>query len=1088
MNVPHQLRRKWLTAIIITSLFFTSVVNISAAASQSRSSNSDTTDIQINYEGPPEWMPQIEPDYSLELPVSSSSTVNNAFASNVMSSLLEDFEQTNHLSASSVRAVLGSVTLKTSTRPYPVMHGNQAVQLNYDFTGTTGTSAAYLNFKAQDGSIGVPMTDNPTQIGLWVYGDGQSHWLRALIQDATGAKATIDLTASRGLNWKGWRYITADLPANAAAPLRLNQIYVVETNDLNKNAGAILFDDIRTVSGSTNIYEVTIQGLKPMQLMESQTVRISAAKSGVAAPLDVSHQAQLISSHPDIVRVNQDGSLTAVSAGTASIQAVHQGIYSEPYQVNVTEVAPHLQSLKLYGLPSLEIGMINQTETFALYEGTTKPVKMLNDIKYTSSAPHIALIDPNGVVSALQSGETVIQAVYGASASSYTLQVTAPIPTLAEIKLSGLRAMHVGESLAAKVVGTYTSGDQKEITEAITFSSSAPSVAAIDSQGNVTALKVGVSLITATVDGKKDYTTLVVYESEAAPKRELRAAWIASVVNIDWPQAGVVTKEEQKKDFIDLLDQLKEIGMNAVVVQIKPTADAFYPSKYAPWSEWLTGEQGKDPGYDPLAFMVEEVHKRNMEFHAWFNPYRVSMQPDINKLVKDHPVRQNPDWVVSYGGKLYLNPGIPAVKQYVTDSIMEAVQLYDIDAVHFDDYFYPYKVAGVDFPDQQAFEQYGAGFSSKDEWRRNNVNTFVEQLSIKIKQAKPYVKFGISPFGVWRNKSTDPEGSDTSAGVQTYDDLYADTRLWVRKGWIDYVTPQIYWSFGFTPAAYEKVLDWWTNETKGTRTQLYVGHATYKVGTTGDPAWLNPEELPNQVNYLRSGKMADGSIYFSTKDVLANPLGSTDRLKQELYRTKALVPEMPWLNVAPPVAPKVLTALVDHQGVQLTWNGDLRDNNTYYVIYRAEGNEAPDITNPAFILDTVRPKAKQLNPIITYKDTAAERGKVYTYVITAVNRVHQESKPTPSATIMNEEIVKLILKGKTSMKIGETQQLSVVGITKSGTEVQMDDAVSFHTGENKVVDIDKNGAVTALRKGTSAIMARYGVMVSHPLVVRVSDK
>jgi len=272
------------------------------------------------------------------------------------------------------------------------------------------------------------------------------------------------------------------------------------------------------------------------------------------------------------------------------------------------------------------------------------------------------------------------------------------------------------------------------------------------------------------------------------------------------------------------------------------------------------------------------------------------MQSDPNKLSADHPARQHPDWLVSYGGKLYYNPGMPAVRDFIVGSIMEVVNKYNIDAVHMDDYFYPYPIAGQDFPDNATYQQYGAGkFANKGDWRRDNVNQLVHELATDIKQAKSYVKFGISPFGVWRNKATDPTGSDTTAGVQNYDNLYADTRTWIKNNWLDYIAPQIYWNIGFPPAAYEKLVDWWSKEVAGSNVDLYIGEAAYKIHTN-NAAWDNPEEIPNHFKLDRQYGAVKGNIFFSLKDLLRNPLGIKDRLANDIYKNKALVPVMPWLG------------------------------------------------------------------------------------------------------------------------------------------------------------------------------------------------
>ena len=317
-----------------------------------------------------------------------------------------------------------------------------------------------------------------------------------------------------------------------------------------------------------------------------------------------------------------------------------------------------------------------------------------------------------------------------------------------------------------------------------------------------------------------------VNNQKVTKNRELRGVWVASVSNIDWPSKKGLSVDQQKREFLTILDNVKKWNMNAVFVQVKPTSDAFYPSKYAPWSEYLTGTQGVNPGYDPLKFMVEEAHKRGIEFHAWFNPYRLSTSGSRDKLSKDNIGRKKPEWTVSYGGQLYLNPGIPEVDDYVVDSIVEVVKNYDVDGIHMDDYFYPYKVKGQEYPDSAQYQKYGKNFATVGDWRRDNVNRLIEKLHKAIKKENENVEFGISPFGVWRNASTDPSrGSDTTAGVQNYDDLYADILLWMNKGWIDYVAPQIYWNQGFKAAEYNTLVKWWSKYAGQTNTDLYIGQA-----------------------------------------------------------------------------------------------------------------------------------------------------------------------------------------------------------------------------------------------------------------------
>lgn len=376
---------------------------------------------------------------------------------------------------------------------------------------------------------------------------------------------------------------------------------------------------------------------------------------------------------------------------------------------------------------------------------------------------------------------------------------------------------------------------------------------------------------------------------------EFRGAWISSVYNLDWPSAKGLSIAEQKKEYMDLLDSLESAGMNAVIVQVKPAADALYPSKHAPWSEYLTGVQGKNPGYDPLEFMIEEAHKRGMEFHAWFNPFRVTTNTTkIDRLAPNNPARLHPEWVLQYDGRLFLNPGLPEVRTYVKNTVLEVVKNYDVDAIHFDDYFYPYPDSKkTDIPDGSTYKKYERAYKNKADWRRYNINAMIKDISISIKNTKKDVKFGISPFGVWRNSYTDPKGSDTRASVTSYDSLYADTRYWAYVGWIDYIAPQIYWNIGFEPADYQKTLAWWVKELEGKNVHLYVGQALYKLGT--NEAWNNPEELPNQIALNRTYETVKGSIYFRAKLITDNILGFTDRLKNDIYSESSYIPYMEWI-------------------------------------------------------------------------------------------------------------------------------------------------------------------------------------------------
>jgi len=378
---------------------------------------------------------------------------------------------------------------------------------------------------------------------------------------------------------------------------------------------------------------------------------------------------------------------------------------------------------------------------------------------------------------------------------------------------------------------------------------------------------------------------------------EFRGVWIATVDNIDWPAKGMVNVEDQKEDFIRQLNLHHENGMNAMIVQVRPAADAFYPSPYEPWSQWLTGVQGKPPSpyYDPLQFMIEETHKRGMEFHAWCNPYRADFQVGKSSIAPNHVTRIHPEWFLTYGDKKYFDPSNKEAQQFVVNVIRDIVKRYDVDAIHMDDYFYPYRIAGKEFPDEEAYRKSGTHLS-KDDWRRSNVDTIIAMLSRAIKQEKPWVKFGISPFSVWRNKGQDPDGSDSQASQTNYDDLYANILLWLKKGWIDYVAPQLYLEIGNSKIPYEKMLDWWSKHTYGRH--LYIGQGIYKTGENNS-AWKNPNELPDQIQLLRQYPNVQGSIYFSSKSFDRNPNGWNDSLRNNYYRQPALIPPMDWLPDKP---------------------------------------------------------------------------------------------------------------------------------------------------------------------------------------------
>lgn len=470
-----------------------------------------------------------------------------------------------------------------------------------------------------------------------------------------------------------------------------------------------------------------------------------------------------------------------------------------------------------------------------------------------------------------------------------------------------------------------------------------------------------------------------------SPKREFRAAWIATVSNIDWPSKPGLPADQQKTEFIARLEQLKAMGCNAVIVQIRPACDAFYNSVEEPWSRYLTGTQGKPPFpyYDPLSFMIEEAHKRNMEFHAWFNPYRALAIKGKNPNPPEHVTRKHPDWLVDYGPKTYLNPGLPQVREYVTRIIMDVVKRYDIDAVHLDDYFYPYRIAGVEFGDAAAYAKYKGDFDNKDDWRRNNVDLFISVLNSNIKQVKPYVKLGISPFGVWRNASKDPKGSPTRGGQTCYDDLYSDVLLWMERGWIDYLAPQLYWEHGHRLVAFDVLMPWW--DKNPTERHVYYGLGVYRMVDATRAPWNSPRELMWQLQDIRKKARTPGAILYSTSnfDKLHNGIADSIALFNINY---ALPPVMPWLDSIPP-SPATLYAEQDKKSLILKWTGENPTAEPLkFVVYRFDEKEKVNLNRSDKIM--------AITQATEYTDPEYGKHPKSKYIVTVLDRLWNESAPS----------------------------------------------------------------------------------------------
>ncbi|TMR98631.1 glycoside hydrolase family 10 protein [Nonomuraea basaltis] len=465
------------------------------------------------------------------------------------------------------------------------------------------------------------------------------------------------------------------------------------------------------------------------------------------------------------------------------------------------------------------------------------------------------------------------------------------------------------------------------------------------------------------------------------PKRQLRGVWIATVKNIDWPSRTGLSAERQKAEYVKILDSAAKRNFNAVFVQVRPASDALYKSSLEPWSQFLTGTAGKDPGWDPLPYLIDEAHKRGLEFHAWFNPYRASYDANVSKLPANHPARQHPDWTVKYGDRVYFNPGLPQVREHVTKVITDVVDRYDVDGVHFDDYFYPYPGEGGQFNDKAAFTKYGKGKSLAD-WRRSNVNTLIAQVDKVVHERKNHVKFGISPFGIWRNKSNDPSGSNTT-GMSAYDAIYADAKAWIKSGTVDYVMPQLYWSRGFKAADYRALAPWWAEAVEGSGVQLYIGQALYRVGAKDDNAWTKPGELSAHLTLNRKYKQVDGDVYFSAKQLLTNPLGAIDRVAKEHYGRPALLPLMEERGGQAPAAPSGARAAqpagAKAVGATLSWTPSA--GARAYAVYQVpkSGNDCQASDARSLIAVVADPSFATRSP--------------GTYLITSLDRLHNESKP-----------------------------------------------------------------------------------------------
>lgn len=461
------------------------------------------------------------------------------------------------------------------------------------------------------------------------------------------------------------------------------------------------------------------------------------------------------------------------------------------------------------------------------------------------------------------------------------------------------------------------------------------------------------------------------------PKHEFRGAWLHTVGQ---GQYAKMSPEQTQEYLRGQLDKLQAAGCNAVVFQVRPSADAFYPSELEPWSRFLTGTAGQAPApfWDPLQFMVEESHARGMELHAWLNPYRVTTSKN-EVLPENHLYQKHPELFVKYAdGKMYFDPALPENRKFIEDVVKDIVTRYDVDAIHMDDYFYPYPVTGQDFPDEKSYERYGNGMD-KGDWRRQNVNLLIEGLHNVIAENKPWVRLGISPFGIWRNKASDPRGSETN-GLQNYDALYADVLLWTEKGWVDYMVPQLYWELEKKVASSEKLAYWWNDNANGRH--MYIGQAVQKTLDMPDlPPSKNTTQLGHKIRLTRELPNIQGNCWWPGYSISKNYKGVADSLANNQQSTIALVPSYPWIDSTAPEEVRKLRK----QGSGLVWEApetdDAMQQARAFVVYRFGKNEKVDLNKAEAICR------------ITYKPefTLPEEKGTFTYVVTVLDRANNES-------------------------------------------------------------------------------------------------
>jgi uncharacterized lipoprotein YddW (UPF0748 family) len=460
------------------------------------------------------------------------------------------------------------------------------------------------------------------------------------------------------------------------------------------------------------------------------------------------------------------------------------------------------------------------------------------------------------------------------------------------------------------------------------------------------------------------------------------------VYNLDYPSTNKLTEEELAAEIDSILYKAKEYNLNTVFLQVRASGDAFYKSSTEPWSYWLSGKQGKPApsDFDPLLYMVERGHQLGIEVHAWFNLFRAVSHKKFFPPTEHHVATLHPEWLYSHGNKAFIDPGVPEARDYLNTVVKEVILNYDIDGVHLDDYFYHQEISGFKINDANAYKSYNPTSLSKPDWRRDNVNKIIKGLNDTISKYKPLIKYGVSPFPVWKNRSADADGCPTEGAMEAYHEQFADTKKWIEEGWVDYLMPQVYWRNSHPTFSHDSIAAWW-NEHSYDR-HVYLGNAVYKVGTTSHPEWQSGKELLDQIKTTRSLSNIQGNGFYKASTLMGNPMNIFDSIKVKFYHYPSLPPVIRWKDSIPPLAPSKLTGRSAGVGVELAWTeSPIAIDGQFpskYVIYRFLESDDVNISSGSHIVGITGRRR--------FLDISAKRGNNYIYIVTSVDRSNNESE------------------------------------------------------------------------------------------------